>query len=280
MQQRLGNATLASQLFEESLDTIARLGQDGTYEQMIILVHCTMLASYTGDLPRVRRAVAGLRGGRTTQNASALHCFVEIGELDIALREGRFEDAAAQSARVLAEWPTAPSYQRVLIHFMFGCCVAAYVGDAIAARRRVNEVVRDNPRFEVIRNMYAAFYAGRLALLYARARRAGDLTVTRSEMAKLVRIARAAPPICTATALRGFAYVDEVNGADPALTLGRLAEAEAIATAAGEPVEAATARYQRGVRIAGDEGARLVESARAEVEALGIAARILEECAV
>ncbi|MCK6545365.1 hypothetical protein L6R52_05810, partial [Myxococcota bacterium] len=68
---------------------------------------------------------------------------------------------------------------------------------------------------------------------------------------------------------------DATGAPDAALPL--LARAEHEARALGQRLDAAIAAYQRGVRVGGDEGARLVLLAQRDVAALGAHMRVLEE---
>ncbi len=277
--ERLGRPREAAKQFEDALAMVAGLEQNGTYEQMMICVHRCAVALHAGDIVSGKRYFKALSEANGGHSASALRCFVEVGALDLAVLDGTFEAGADRGARALESHPKGASLQSAILHFVVGS-FGAYMGDPIEGRRRVVVHLRENARFRVSENMYAARYGGKLALLFARARRAGDLTVTRREMAKLATIARRAPPTGSTAAPRAYAYVEEADGGDPVRIVARFAEAEAIAATRNEPLDAATARYQRGLRLGGDEGQRLKEHARATLAALGVSLRLLDECAV
>jgi hypothetical protein len=124
--------------------------------------------------------------------------------------------------------------------------------------------------------MYGGDGAALAALCEARALRANDHKASARRVRRFARIAAPAPPLGLTRATRALAYLAEHEGnAHEALRL--LEQAEKDATSLEQRVDAAVARYQRGLRIGGDAGDALVRSARQQVMAAGGGAHLLDE---
>ncbi|MBX3276200.1 MAG: hypothetical protein KF729_38460, partial [Sandaracinaceae bacterium] len=63
----------------------------------------------------------------------------------------------------------------------------------------------------------------------------------------------------------------------PAASLALLERAEALSLAHARPVAAAIARYQRGARLGGDEGAALCRDAEGVIAQAGLSPALLQE---
>jgi hypothetical protein len=67
------------------------------------------------------------------------------------------------------------------------------------------------------------------------------------------------------------------SGGRPQHALHRLERAERIAETYGQPIDVAIARYQRGLRLGGDEGKALMRSAEQAVVRAGSRTLLLHE---
>src|SRR5262249_2924309 len=131
-------------------------------------------------------------------------------------------------------------------------------------------------RHRLLRSMYTGPFLITAALVEANALRSGDSGASARKVEQLADRIDRAPPLVAGASWRARAYAADARGRrEDAL---RFLERSEIEAAKHErKLDVATARYQRGLRIGGDEGRALIDGARASVRAAGIAERLLEE---
>jgi hypothetical protein len=122
--------------------------------------------------------------------------------------------------------------------------------------------------------MYANQFASKCAMAEVLALRVGDPEASPRRARRFAQIASTSPPITATTHLRALAYLEEHLG-HPEAAIDLLARAEAEAAALDQRIDLAIARNARALRIGGDEGAALAESARAIATTTGFDVRLL-----
>jgi hypothetical protein len=229
------------------------------------------------------------------QNALAFE--VRLRLLRAALRENRdvalryhvwLSDAVlltfqGEAARALAVAEDAardcPQGVRSVASLTIDTAIARFTracGDAVAARALQAALVARYGSWAVQGSMYVGANAAEWALCEVLALRAGDKAASARRVRSYARIARKAPPLAATGAIRALAYLAEHEGA-PSLAIALLAEAEGKAFALDQRVDAGIARYQRGLRLGGSEGAQLARSAAELVTSVGASERLLYE---
>jgi hypothetical protein len=115
-----------------------------------------------------------------------------------------------------------------------------------------------------------------LAVIEVRALRAGDRGASPHRVRRFAAIAGERAPFGTTMAIRALAYLEEHEGrAERALLTLERAEREALARE--QLIDAAIARYQRGVRLGPDAGNGVMASARTLLAEVGASEQILEQ---
>jgi serine/threonine protein kinase len=163
-----------------------------------------------------------------------------------------------------------------VINELFGGYGELFWGDPIALRASNERFMKIARRFRPLSTYFAGGVASILAVAEAAALRLGDRRASVRKIDRWAAIARAAPPFFISGAVRAQAYVADHQGR-PERALELLREAEAIADRYDQRVSRGIARYQRGIRIWGEEGAELVTLARADLASAGARDHLLEE---
>ncbi|MCB9595359.1 MAG: serine/threonine-protein kinase PknK [Sandaracinaceae bacterium] len=159
---------------------------------------------------------------------------------------------------------------------VMGSCGELYFGDPREARARNAAAMERGKSFRVMSTYFAGGFSSFLALHEAAALRMGDPDASPKRIARWAKIARGAPPIFNSGAVRAEAYAADHLGR-PERALELLAEAERMADAFDLRVSRGIARYQRGVRLGGDEGASLVAAGLSDLRSVGASELIARE---
>jgi len=150
-------------------------------------------------------------------------------------------------------------------------------GDPRRARESLARALPSATRLLIGRSMLVACsWASIAALVEINALRVGDPRASLVRARRFLSRVSKAPPILAGSVERYSAYAAEVDGR-PEDALALLARAERIAGGKGRRLDESIARYQRGLRVGGDEGAGLCRSARERVHDLGARACVLDE---
>jgi hypothetical protein len=163
-----------------------------------------------------------------------------------------------------------------VINEFFGGYGDLFWGDPIALRASSERFMKVARRFRPLSTYFAGGVASILAVTEAAALRLGDRRASVRKIDRWAAIARAAPPFFTSGAVRAQAYAAD-HRKKPERALELLREAEAMADLRDLRVSRGIARYQRGIRIGGDEGRELVALARADLASVGAHDHLLEE---
>jgi serine/threonine protein kinase len=225
--------------------------------------------SYEQQLRRMRLAA---REGTD----AATDCVMRVAEAHIQHQRGDFAGALLTLRALDASWPADIKLSQRGAVGVEATFVRLALGDVRGAREERDRLLRVYSSAALLGNMYVGYTASQWALCEVLALKLGERGASARKARSYVTLAERAPPVLATGAVRAAAYLEEHLGhPDAALTL--LARADDEATRAGQPVDAAIARYQRGRRLGGEEGAALVAAARALLVESGASERLLEE---
>jgi len=247
-----------------------------TTERMMAISWGMMADVYTQDLPAMKRHLAWFRRNLGECGDALIVAHVELLASYVLHLEGAFEEARRTVDRITQLFPGADHDTQRDGALLYRHQPDIYEGDAREARRAFDAALRAVRRQRFLATMYAGPFATIGALLEVNALRVGDPRASRRRVVELARIIDTSPPFSAGVSFRARAYAADAAG-DPATALSLLASAEESAARYGRRVDVAIARWQRGDRIGGDEGASLRRESEATVDALGASRVILRE---
>jgi hypothetical protein len=252
----------------------AEAGFEGRMEDMLGSMQGCHVELFAQDFARLEPKLRKFRITMRDHGDSAAVCQHQLVEAANAHRLARFAESSEITARIRAAWP---DHDWTVLRAFFEISNAFFDArtDPIAARRRVAEAQRRVP-FGVFSSMYGGHLASAAALAEALAIRSGDRDASPRKVARWARICAKAPPFGHTGGLRALAYVADARG-ETARAVALFARAEGEAMAFGQRLDAGIARYQRGRRVGGDEGADLMQSARTLVTDAACGAGVLDE---
>ena len=225
--------------------------------------------SFEQQLRRMR--LAAREGGDVATDST-----MRIAEAHIQYLRGDFAGALRTIVALDASWPAEIQLSQRGAIGVEATFLRLALGDVRGARDERERLLRTYSATAILGNMFAGNTASKWALCEVLALKLGEPGASARKARSYIAMAERAPPLLATGAIRASAYLEEHMGqADAALAL--LARADEEATRAGQPVEAGIARYQRGRRMGGDEGAALVTSARALLVEAGASERLLDE---
>ena len=264
----------ARRRFEEAVEIFGE--STGTTETTMARSWLMMLAAHMQDMPDVRSRLAWFRRHAADCGGTLLVVHFALVEGYVQVLEGRFDegfDTLTRAADLFDDEP--PNAQRASKR-IYRYWADTYRDDGVRARRELSHELSRAKSFRFMSTMYAGTFGVLVALIEANALRSGDPGASAQRIERLGAIVDASPPLWAGGASRARAYAADALGR-PERALELLARAEREAACFDRKVDVAIARWQRGRRIGGDEGAALCSGARASVESLGVSPLILEE---
>jgi hypothetical protein len=275
-QMRVCGWAEATRLFEASIDALDSTGRRGTFEQMYALSQLATIGYILHDLPLLTRTLSRYRalvGDHQSAILSHEHLFRVI-EASFA---GRPADAAAGVAHLERALPASvPTIQRALAIFVERVPhLSGREGRVPPRPFDANERALID-RFRLLHISVGSIYASTGAMIEAQALRAGHPAASARRARQRARLALRLPPLFGGTAERAIAYVEDACGR-PTRAIEALRASEASAEASGRVVEAAIARFQRGLRAGGDRGRELCARAVDVLAERGLSEDLLYE---
>ncbi len=248
----------------------------GTTERLMALSWSTMVDVYRQDIPAMRRRHLMLERLARACGGSFIYSHIALLGGYIKYLEGNFPEAR----RIIEERAelyrdSRPNTQRAAA-LLYRHMSAIYTENGSEGRRRFATDVRTGRRFGFFSSTYAGPFAQIGATLEANALRSGDSLASARRAKRYVRIIEASPPLVHGSSWRVRAYLADAAG-DAQGAIVHLERAEQEAARYQRRIDVAIARYQRGLRLGGEAGSQLKESAEAVVSALGVRAIILQE---
>jgi serine/threonine protein kinase len=274
--QRDGRWSDGVAALEEAVSVLEEAGIQGTFEHLMALTHRAQMDLFGQNLSAYDQSVKRLQGAARDAGASAMRCHVVFCEVMQLVFAGRFQEVDRALHDLAEEWPAdQPSYQRFIVDSIRGLA-DIYHTDCHESRRTLARALVRDRAFRPLKSMYGGLYGATCALVEANALRTGDPQASARRCRRFARLAEGAAPLLTAGAWRALAYAADAAGEEQR-ALALLERAEAEAQRFGQRFDLAISRYQRGRRLAGDEGAKLVGEARRTVVELGAGEAALEE---
>lgn len=226
------------------------------------------LASMQSHLARFRRDLDDLEGAIVASHVELLDGYVQFLQGNHA---GAWETI---NSRVTMHAGRRPNQQRAAA-MLYRMIVAIYRDDP-DERREFLARLREVRQHRFLETMYAGPYAMIGALLEANALRRGERGASQRRVEWFARRIEESPPLMAGASERARAYAADARG-ERSLAIEHLEKAEALAERFERRVDVAIARYQRGLRVDGQEGRDLREHALAEVKDAGAGELLLRE---
>jgi tetratricopeptide (TPR) repeat protein len=158
---------------------------------------------------------------------------------------------------------------------LFGYAIDVYESEP-GAHARFARDLEAGRRFGATRYMRLGCVLAIGALVEANALRRGEAGASYATAMKLAKRSLESPPYMVSAAYRAMAYAEDARGR-PERAVELLQRAEREALERDQPVDRAIARYQLGLRLSGDEGARMVSAARTDALAAGASESTLKD---
>ncbi|MBX3269783.1 MAG: protein kinase [Sandaracinaceae bacterium] len=273
---RRGDWAAAATRFERTLARAEASGAFDAFEHSYLAVQ-TGFVEMVRQRPRavvewLRAVDARVRDGHDV----AVLAYVHAGRALVRLWQGDRDASREGYAQAIASLPRErPTNQRA-VTWMLRLHLEIHDGSSLAREALRGGELALAVRHGVLDGYTGNLYGGLVALAHATALRAGDRRADPDLVRRMVERTRGKPPCGAGDAERAMAYLEDREGR-PGHALGWLARAEREARAHDRPIAAATARYQRGLRLGGDEGAALRTAAVQAMEALGADPRLCAE---
>jgi tetratricopeptide (TPR) repeat protein len=271
---RLGRWDDARARFAEAAAVFA--DSDGTTELMMARSWSAMADVYMQRIDELERHVASFRHGVRLSGDMVLRSHVEVYAGYAHFLSGRYEAARATIDRRLTMFGAdRPNTQRGAA-LLYRHLADIYLDDGRHARRSFASALSATKQYRYFDSMFAGPFAGIGAIIEANALRVRARDASGRRVLSLCAIMDDAPPLVAGTSWRARAYVADAMGR-PEQAISYLEKAEREAERFGRCIDPLIARYQRGRRLGGDEGAALCADARERVIAAGSHPSILEE---
>jgi hypothetical protein len=265
----------AAARIDAALERMNEAGQIGSQSTMYILFARAEVEMWRQDVFAYERQCERVRAAIEESRTGTMRCQIEMSQAMILSMRGELEAANEVMEALARTWPSeVRTVQRMIIAMGLMMTTRA-TGDVSRARELAARYYGREDGFSAMDTIYAGLFLSTGALAEVGALRAGDPKASAARVRKYARHIPEGPPIARTAGLRALAYLDEHLG-KPEEALKKLEEAEREALRVGHRLDAAYARYARGLRIGGDTGAALVLSARAATNAAGASDKVLD----
>ncbi len=260
----------------QAVGLLERGGLRGTYLHLLAMAFLSGIDLYSEDLPRFRRSHQRFEDITRDSLHTAMHGQVEGSAVALAVYTGEIEEARERvEAYLAAHRDDAPNVYSNTLE-VASTLPDIYTRDCHAARRRIAASLRRHRAQRPWNHMFVRTIAGLAALAEVNACRTGDRDASLRAVEHFARRAHRSPPLFVGATDRARAYAADQAG-QPGRALALLQRAEEQSRRHDLRISAAIARYQRGLRLGGDEGDTLCREAREEIESIGGSARLLDE---
>jgi hypothetical protein len=264
----------ADALFEEAAEVFRESA--GTTELTMARSWRMMMSAHQQDLGALRLHLAWFRRHADETRGTFLLVHLGLCEGYLQLLEGAFDEGFASLTRAADLFDDDPPNAQRAAMLIYRWGARIYSGDPIVARVGHAEDARRARSFRFLDTMYAQPYGAIAALVEANALRVRDRGASARLLERIARRMDGAPPLTAGGQWRARAYAADAAGR-PELAIDCLVRAEADASRTSRSVDVAIARWQRGQRFGGEEGARLCASAVEVVRGQGASELVLDE---
>jgi serine/threonine protein kinase len=262
-------------LADDGLAVLEHAGLAGTFDHLFGFVHRAQLDWYAQDLRGLGETLARLRSAVRTAGITAMHCHLAFLQSIHAAYTGDLQTASGWAEELTATLPKDEwTFQRTL--FAVWHPLSVTIDDPVRRRIAVARAMHEGRAHRPLGTMYAGGVAASLALVEALALRCGDREASARRVRNWARLCRRTPPFAVTCGIRAEAYTDDTLGR-PARALALLGEAEEEAARWQQRVDVAIARFQRGLRLGGDEGKGLRSDAQRLISEVGASEILLHE---
>lgn len=260
-----------------ALELFQGLGEEGGIEHTWGITTLATICTCRQDLAGLESLLGQYRDIERRGGDLTLASHAQLLTLLNLSYRGRWSEARELRERAWAALPTnVPTIQRpLLIHV--GALLEIYDGDlreALAKQLTIGDPIAR--RFRLYRSQVGPIHASIAALVEVLALRAGASEASPHRIRRRVRQIERNPTLAGGRAERVRAYLADARG-HPEEAIAWLERSEAAAEDVGRAVAQGIARAQRGLRLGGDEGARLVSEGQVLLESVGASPDLLLE---
>jgi len=273
---REGRWVEARETTAEAARRLEQEGLRGTYLHLMILSFLSGIDLYAENVVRFRVSHQRFEDVARDSLHTAMHSQIEGSAVVLGVYNGQIEETRDRVQDYLAQHrDDAPNvYSNTLeVGAVFP---EIYLEDCHSARRRVALSLRKHRALRPWNHMFVSAIAGLAALTEANALRTGDPGASARQVERYARRGEGAPPFFAGAIDRARAYAADARG-QPERALALLQRAEDLAQHYGLVINTSIARYQRGLRLGGDEGAALQEEAHTAMTEHQASPRLLTE---
>jgi hypothetical protein len=273
---RVGRFESARALLDQVVRVLEHAGLTGSFEHLYGRSQCLLLSAVAQDYDALERDVVAMRLAMRDRPDTALRATLENLDMWLTAFRGDLEASRTKAAALRALFPEErPTIQRLMADFL-GLLPELYLTDCRTLRADVRAGFKRGIRFRPFGQWLTSTLTGLAALVEANALRAGEPTASQRLVHRYAAIADRTTITFPGASWRARAYAADARGrTDRAIE--HLERAERISHSYGQRADTAIAKYQRGIRIGGDEGHACVETAREMIRAAGSHERLLLE---
>ena len=275
---RIGQWEKAHEMLGSAKEAIDRGGMHGTFEHLYLLASRAYLEFYSQRVDPFREASREARALNTDVGGSAVAAHLGVMEAMELWLDGRMDAAGQHAARMVSAFPERlPTMQRLVVG-VYRHLPSIYQTDGWVAWKEIWRDFELGKRFRPFGQYVTGMLCTIAALNEVNAISSGDPQANPRRVRRMVKVALDSPPIAVSRAWRVLAYLQESRG-ETERALTSLERAEETAEVYTLPICRAISRYQRGLRLGGDEGSDLALAAETEIDATGASPLLLHECA-
>jgi hypothetical protein len=273
---RRGDWEATAALWERALADAEATGLRGGFEHAYLSVQAGFVHMVRQRPRQVVPCIeAGLANVRDNGEVATL-AYVHAGRALLALWSGDLEGARGFYEAATASLPRERFTIQRAVTWILRLQLGVYDGERTAREALARGELANAERHGLLDGVTGGFYASLVALSHATALRAGDASADAALVQRLARRSVGRPPCGAGDAERAMAYLEDARGR-PTEALAWLERAERAAVAHDRAIATAIARFQRGLRIGGDEGAALVAAGEQAIAELGASSILLRE---
>jgi serine/threonine protein kinase/tetratricopeptide (TPR) repeat protein len=273
---RFGDFRAAAAAFDGAVAGCLSIGRRGTFDHLFCMVyragvdrHAQNVDSFSAQLDALERVIDDCQD-------SSLRSELGFGRTRCAFLRGDMAEALRFGKMTCERWPQdEPSYQAYQSQLQL-LTPQIYLSDGVAARDELERVLKTHARFMPMHCIEGIDLLSVRAFFEAAALLRGVPGASARKVLRWAKLAESCCPLDRNLALRAAAYAYDATG-KPQHALRQLERAERIAESYGQLLDVAIARYQRGLRLGGDEGKALMGSAEQAVVRAGSRTLLLHE---
>jgi serine/threonine protein kinase/tetratricopeptide (TPR) repeat protein len=272
----LGDFGAAAAAFDAAVAFCESVGRRGAFEHLFCMVYRAGVDRHTQNVHSFSTRLDALERIIDECQDSSLRAELGFGRTRCAFLRGDMAEALRVGTLTCERWPQdVPSYQAYQSRLQL-LTPQIYLSDGVEARAELSRVLKAHARFMPMYCIEGIDLLSIRAFFEAAALLRRVPGASTRKVLRWAKLAESCCPLDRNLALRAAAYAYDASG-KPEQALRQLGRAEQFAETYGQPIDVAIARYQRGLRLGGDEGKALMRSAEQAVVRAGSRTLMLHE---